>query len=90
MVLERTHIYIMKKRLTVSFGEAADRERKHSGEEASGIRGVRALGWRVAREFLGRLALGLGPFAALGLDQLARETEPGPLVPTPKLCKIPL
>ena len=84
----------MKSRLAVSFGEVADRERKHLGEEVtghlgplgkevSGIRGARAPGRRVAREFLGlftvlgRLALGLGPIGALGLGRLARGTELG-------------
>ena len=66
----------MKSRLTVSFGEVADRERKHPGEEAfghmgtlkkeaSGIRGSRAPGWSAARAFLGLLTvlgrLALGP-----------------------------
>ena len=53
----------MKSWLAISFGEVADRERKHlgekasghqgaSGKEASGVRGARAPGWRVARAFL--------------------------------------
>ena len=89
----------MKSRLVISFNEVADRERKHPGEEASGhlgalgkeasrIKGARAPGRRVAREFLvllivlGWLALGPGPIGALGLSRLARGTEPGPMVPT--------
>ena len=32
----------MKSRLAVSFGGVVDRERKHLGEKASGIRGARA------------------------------------------------
>ena len=66
----------MKSRLTISFGEVVNRERKHLGEEASGhlgalrkeaseIRGARAPGWRVTRAFLGLLTvlgwLTLGP-----------------------------
>ena len=61
----------MKSRLAVSFGEAVDRERKYpgegasghlgaSGKEASGIRGARVPGRKVARVFLGRLTLGPG------------------------------
>ena len=89
----------MESRLTVSFGKVADRERKHpgeeasghqgaSGKEASGIRGDRAPGQKVARAFLGlftvlgRLALGHSPIEALRLGRLARGTEPGPMVPT--------
>ena len=72
----------MKNRLTVSFGEAADRERKHPDKEASGIRGARAPGRRVAWAFVGPLALGLSPIGALGLGQLARGTKPRPMVPT--------
>ena len=63
----------MKRQLTISFGEVADRERKHSGEETSGhlgasgkeaseIRGPRTLGRRVARVFLGLLTV-LGQLA---------------------------
>ena len=66
----------MKSRLEVSFGEVADRERKHPGEkatghlgapgkEASGIRGVWAfLGLLIV---LGWLALRPSPIGALGL-----------------------
>ena len=89
----------MESRLAISFGRVGDRERKYPGEEASGhqgalgkeasgIRGPRAPGRRVAREFLslftilGRLALGLGPIGALGMGRLARGTKPGPNVPT--------
>ena len=52
------------------------------------MRGARAPELRVARAFLGlftvlgRLALGPGPIGAIGLGQLARGTEPGPMVPT--------
>ena len=89
----------MESRLAVSFGKVANRERKHLGEEASGhqgasvkeasgIRGARAPGRRVARAFLdlftilGRLTLGPGPIGALGLGRLARGTKPEPMVPT--------
>ena len=66
----------MKSRLPILFGEVADRERKHPGEEAFGhlgalgkeaseIRGAQAPGWRVARAFLWLLTvlgwLALGP-----------------------------
>ena len=66
----------MKSRLAVSFGEVADRERKHpgeeasghlgaSGKEASGIRGARAPEQRVSWAFIGLLTvlgrLDLGP-----------------------------
>ena len=85
----------MKSRLTVLFGEVVDREMKHPGEgasrhlggskkEASGIRGARAPGRRVPRAFLGQLTLGLGPVWATGMGRLARGTEPGPMVPTPR------
>ena len=46
----------MKSRLAVSFGGVADRERKHLGKKASGIRGAQAPGRRIVRAFLGRLA----------------------------------
>ena len=93
MVLGRTFTYVMKSRLAVSFGEVIDRERKHPGEgasghlgtsgnEASGIRGARVLGRKVARAFLGRLTLGPGLVRAIGLGRLARGTKPGPMVPT--------
>ena len=83
----------MKSWLTVSFGEVADWERKHPGEgasghlgasgnEASGIRGARVPGRKVARAFLGQLTLGPSPFGAIGLGRLARGTELGPMVPT--------
>ena len=39
-------------------------------------------GRRIDRAFLGRLAFGPNPIGALGLGQLARGTEPGPIVPT--------
>ena len=81
----------MESRLTVSFGKVPDRERKHPGDEASGHQGAsgkEASKIRGARAFLGlftilgRLALGPGPIGALGLGQLARGTDPGPMVPT--------
>ena len=83
----------MKNRLTVSFGEAADRERRNSsegvsghlvesGKEASRVRGARVLGRRFSRAFLGRLSFGPGLVGAIGLGRLARGTEPGPMVPT--------
>ena len=66
----------MKSRLAVLFDEVVDRERKHpgegafghlgaSGKEATGIRGAKVLGRKVARAFLGRLTLGLGPVGAV-------------------------
>ena len=83
----------MKIRFTVSFGEVADRERKHPGEGASGhlgasrneafrIRGTRLLGRKVALTFLGQLTLGPDPFRVIGLGRLAKRTEPEPMVPT--------
>ena len=78
----------MKSRLAASFGEAANREWEHPGEEAFRVRGAPVLGRRVALAFLGpltvlgRLALGPGPIGALGLGRLAMGTEPGPMVPT--------
>ena len=56
----------MKSQLTVSFGGVADRERKHLGKKVSGIRGARALGRRIVRAFLGRLAFGPSPLGAPG------------------------
>ena len=58
----------MKSRLVIPFGEVADREKKHPGEEASGhlgasgneasgIRDARAPRRRVARAFLGLLTV---------------------------------
>ena len=41
---------------------------------------------RIDRTFLGRLAFLPSPIGALGLSQLARGTEPGPMVPTRSLC----
>ena len=66
----------MKIRLAVSFGEVADRERKHpsegvsgylgtSGKEASGIRGARVPRQKVAQAFLGWLTLGPGHVGAV-------------------------
>ena len=60
----------------VSFGEVADRERKHpgegafghlgtSGKEASRIRGTRVPRRKVTRAFLGQLTLGPGPIGAI-------------------------
>ena len=85
----------MKIRLAVSFGEVADRERRHPSEgvsrhlvasrnEASGVRGARVLGRKFSRAFLGRLTLGPFPVGAIGLGRLARGTEPEPMVPTVK------
>ena len=39
--LWKTYTYIIKRWLVVSFGGVADRERKHPGDEASGMRGAR-------------------------------------------------
>ena len=76
LTLGSSYTYIMKSRLAISFGEVADWERKHLGEEASehlgatgkeesGIRGARAPGRRVARAYLSLLTilgwLTLGP-----------------------------
>ena len=66
----------MKHRLTISFGEVADREKRHpsegvsghlgaSGKEASEIRGARVPGRKVARVFMDRLTLGSGPVGAM-------------------------
>ena len=71
----------MKNRLAVLFGGVSDRERKHLGEKASGIRGAQAPGRRIDRAFLGRLAFGTSLIGALGLGRMARVTEPGPMVP---------
>ena len=57
----------MKSWLEVSFGGVADRERKHLGKKAYGIRGARAPGRRIDRAFLGRLAYRPNPLRALGL-----------------------
>ena len=62
----------MKSRLAVSFGGVADRERKHLGKKAFGIRGARAPGQRIVRAFLGRLAFGPSPIGALVLGWLVR------------------
>ena len=62
----------MKSQLAISFGEVADRERRHpsegvsghlgaSGNEASGVRGAWVLGRKFSLAFLGRLTLGPGP-----------------------------
>ena len=83
----------MKSRLAVSFGEVADRKRKHpgegtsghlgaSGKETSGVRGTRVPWRKVARTFLGRLTLGPDPIEAIGLGWLIRGIEPEPMVPT--------
>ena len=60
-------------------GEGASERSGTSGNEASGVRGARVPGRRVARAFLGRLALRPGPIEALGLGRLARRTETGPV-----------
>ena len=67
----RTYTYIIKSRLVVSFCGVADRERKHLGKKAFGIRGTRAPGQRIDRAFLGRLAFGPNPFGVPGrrIDQ---------------------
>ena len=85
----------MKSRLSVSFGEVADWERRHPSEgvsrqlvasrkEASRVRGARVLERKFSRAFLGRLTLGPFPVGAIGLGRLARGTEPEPMVPTVK------
>ena len=62
----------MRSLLSVSFGEVADWERRHSsegvtghlvalGKEASGVRGAQVLGRRFSWAFLGRLSFGPGP-----------------------------
>ena len=56
----------MKSRLAVSFIGVADRDRKHLGKKASGIRDARAPGRRIVRAFLGRLAFGPNPLGAPG------------------------
>ena len=56
----------MKSRLAVSFCGVSDRERKHLGKKASGIRGARAPGRRIDQAFLGRLAFWPSPFGVLG------------------------
>ena len=77
----------MESRLSVSYGKVADRERKHSGEEASrnlgalgkeafGIRGARVPGRRIARVPGRRIArVFLGLFIVLGRLALG----PGPI-----------
>ena len=66
----------MRSRLTVSFGEVANWERRHSSEgvtghlvasrkEASRVRGARVLGRRFSQAFLGRLSFGPGHWARL-------------------------
>ena len=40
LTLGRTYTYIMKSQLEISFGEVANRERKHPGEKASGHQGA--------------------------------------------------
>ena len=39
-------------------------------------------GRRIDWAFLSRLAFGPSSYGALGLDRLAKGTEPGPMVPT--------
>ena len=82
----------MKIRLAVLFGEVADLERRHPSEwvsgrlgssrkEASGIRGARVPRRKVARDFLGRLNLGLSPVGPLGWAGWVGEPSPGPWYP---------
>ena len=54
----------MESRRIVSLDRVADRERKHSGEEASEIRGARAPGRRIDLAFLGQLAFEPSPIGA--------------------------
>ena len=95
MILGRTYTYMMESQFgrvadweRKHPGKKAYGHQGASGKEASGVRDAQAPERRVARTFLGlsivlrRLALGLGPIGALGLGRLARETEPGPMVPT--------
>ena len=56
----------MNSRLAISFGGVADRERKHLGKKASGIRGAQAPGRRIDWAFLGRLDFGPSTLGALG------------------------
>ena len=72
----------MKSRLAVSFSGVADRERKHLGKKASGIRDAPALGRRIVKAFLGWLAFGASPIGALVLGLLTKGTGPGSMVPT--------
>ena len=72
-----TYTYIMKSRLAVSFGGVVDRERKHPGEEASGIRGTQAPGRRIDMAFLSRLAFGPNPIGAPGQRAPREEGQPG-------------
>ena len=73
----------MKSRLAVSFGEVADRERRHPsegvsrhlgalGKETSGVRGARVLERKFSRTFLGRLTLGSGPVGAIPRQKFSR------------------
>ena len=73
----------MKSLLVISFGGVNDRERKHLGKKASGIRGTRAPGRRIYQAFLGRLAFGPSPLGVPGwridrtfLGRLAFEPSP--------------
>ena len=54
---------------------------KHPGDEASGMRGARALR-RIGRAFLGLLVFGPGPIQGSWAGRLANEIGPEPMVPT--------
>ena len=68
----------MESRRIVSLDRVADRERKHSGEEASEIRGARAPGRRIDLAFLGQLAFEPSPIGASERRAAGCPSIPGP------------
>ena len=60
--------------MELPIGKVSTWVKRHPGYEAPGR--------MIDRAFLGRLAFRPSPFGALGLGQLARRTEFGPMVPT--------